>query len=232
MFSVSWLIFSGVIGFVSLRDLPDDAGRINCLTARSPCDRRAAPLPCKLTSVGPHSFPESTFVSRHCLSCCLWSSRGSYSRAAHDLPCSGTGVPVSLPGPTMCHRVQGDSVAKRQPLLCVCWRRDVVCALRSCSWSCITHCATENAYTFGTGTLPFSFLPFSSRQRWSPFARCLRSPSPPSFDTATFCVGARAVGMRICSTHDIAGSTGRAELWSQILQLRQEECLGFSSSNV
>ena len=133
---------------------------------------------------------------------------------------------------TMCHRVQGDSVAKRQPLLCVCWSRDVVCALRSCSWSCITHCATENAYTFGTGTLPFSFLPFSSRQRWSPFARCLRSPSPPSFDTATFYVGARAVGMRICSTHDIAGSTGRAELWSQILQLRQQECLGFSSSNV
>ena len=43
--------------------------------------------------------------------------------------------------PTVCHRVQGDSAAKRQPLLCgcwCCWSRDVVRALRSCSWSYIT----------------------------------------------------------------------------------------------
>ena len=32
----------------------------------------------------------------------------------------GTGVPwVSLPGPALCHRVQGDSVAERQPIVVV-----------------------------------------------------------------------------------------------------------------
>ena len=36
-----------------------------------------------------------------------------------------------LAGTPVCHRVQGDSVAKRQPLLCVRWSRDVLvfCAL-------------------------------------------------------------------------------------------------------
>ena len=55
--SVSWLIFSGVRGFVSLRDLLDGQGLLfdsgtesttYSFTALLPCDRRAAPLPCKI----------------------------------------------------------------------------------------------------------------------------------------------------------------------------------------
>ena len=52
--------------------------------------------------------------------------------------------------------------------------------------------------------------------------------SPPSFDTATFCVDL-AVVMRTCVTHDIAGSTGffllfvwRFEQKRPFLQIRQD----------
>ena len=49
----------------------------------------------------------------------------------------------------MCHRVQGDSVAQRQPLLCVCWSRDVVCALRARVRDRASRtCVTENTYIF------------------------------------------------------------------------------------
>ena len=61
---------------------------------------------------------------------------------------SGTGVPwVSLPGPTVCHRVQGDSVAKRQPfllrllVLLESWRRVVF------AFAFHAQCATENTCT-------------------------------------------------------------------------------------
>ena len=102
--------------------------RINCLAARSPCDRRVGPVPCKCTSVGLHLFPESMFVSRPCLSC--W-YRGC--------PCRD---------PPVCRRVQGDSVATRQPWLCVCWSRDVVCVpCARVRGRASRSCATENTYT-------------------------------------------------------------------------------------
>ena len=46
---------------------------------------------------------------------CQWSSSWRLCRATHGLPCSGTG------DPPVCHRVQGDSVAKRQPFFVWVW---------------------------------------------------------------------------------------------------------------
>ena len=51
------------------------------------------------------------------------------------------------------------------------------------------------------------YLPFAFCQRGSPFAQC-HGPPRLLFDTATFFVGALAVGMRSCFTHVIAGSVG------------------------
>ena len=139
---------------VSTSTLLTSRDRINCLAARSTCDRRAAPLPCKCTNVGLHLVPESTFVSRPCLSCCQWSSRGGYVGPPTAFPVRAPvcrGCPCR--DPPVCHRVQGDSVAKRHPLLCVCWSRDLVCALRSCSWSCITLlCNWEYLHSCSTGS--------------------------------------------------------------------------------
>ena len=84
-------------------------------------------------------FPESTFDSD--LSFVVLSFVVSWKllRATHVVPLSGTGVPwVSCLDPPVCHRVQGDSVAKSQPLLCVLDGVVTSCVLsmRSCSWSC------------------------------------------------------------------------------------------------
>ena len=51
------------------------------------------------------------------------------------------------------------------------------------------------------------YLPFILRQRWCPSLN-VRGPSPPTYDTAMFCVCLLAVGMRFHATHGIAGSTG------------------------
>ena len=98
--SVSWLIFSGARGFVSLRDLLATYS----FTARLPCDRRAAPLPCKIPGgcqhlvVVPH-VGRSTFVSRLvvCLAVvCRGTSCGPPTAFPFEHRCS-VGV---LPGPT------------------------------------------------------------------------------------------------------------------------------------
>ena len=50
--------------------------------------------------------------------------------------------------PPVCRRVQGDSVATRQPWLCVCWSRDVVCVpCARVRGRASRSCATENTYT-------------------------------------------------------------------------------------
>ena len=87
------------------------------------------PLPWKFPSVSTPGFSESTFVSRPCLSC--FPVRAPVYRGC---PCRD---------PLVCHRVQCDSVAKRQPLCvvvgvgtsCVLCAR--VCGHVPCS------CATE-----------------------------------------------------------------------------------------
>ena len=53
--------------------------------------------------------------------------------------------------PPVCHRVQSDTVGKRQRLLCAGWSRDVVRTMRSrstCIKECVSRsCAPENTYT-------------------------------------------------------------------------------------
>ena len=136
MYSVSWLIFSWffswVFGSVSLRDLLDDPGTSPLrlfnkstpysFSLRFPCDPRAAPLPCKFTSVGLHLFPESTFVLT--LVCVSSSVVAGRLRGGYVGP--PTAFPVRAPvyrgcpcrDPPGCHRVQGDS--GKAPNLIVC----------------------------------------------------------------------------------------------------------------
>ena len=58
--------------------------------------------------------------------------------------------------PPVCHRVQGDSVAKRQALMCVfvgVVGKVRSCALHSCSWSYITLvCNWEHLHSCSTGS--------------------------------------------------------------------------------
>ena len=147
-------------GSISLRDLLDESGtsplrlvdKIDVVfrfTALLPCDRRAAPLPCKKLSVCLQLFPLSTFVLT--LVCVLWSFvvgrlRGGLRRASHGLPCR---APVHrgcrCRDPQVGHRVQSDSVANRQPFLCGCWcawSRDIICSLRSHS-TCLQGCVNN-----------------------------------------------------------------------------------------
>ena len=49
----------------------------------------------------------------------------------------------------------------------------------------------------------FSLL-FSLRQRESPFTQC-QGPRPPTFDTATLCIGVMSVEMRARVTHGTVG---------------------------
>ena len=118
-----------------------------------------------------HLFPESTFVSRPCLSCCRWSSRGGCARPPTAL--SGMvyrGCPCH---PPVCHRVQGDSVAKRQPL----------CVLVGVVTSCVLcarvrghvprPCATENTYILWALSSSFHFMDISDAS----FSKCFYSLS-------------------------------------------------------
>ena len=106
-------------------------------------------LICKITSACLHLFPVSTFVLRLVgvlLSFVCGRLRGGLRRATHGLPCRAPvcrGCPCQ--DPSVCHRVQGDSVAKRQPSLCVVGvvTSCVPCARARTSCSC----ATENTYT-------------------------------------------------------------------------------------
>ena len=76
-------------------------------------------IPCKFPSVCQHLVAESTFVLR--LVFVVWSVVLSWSLSGHPRPSlfGHRCTVVSLLGPPECHIVQGDSVAKRQPLLCV-----------------------------------------------------------------------------------------------------------------
>ena len=101
---------------------------------------------------------ESTFVSR--VVCVLLSVVVFVELVVgHPRPSlSGTGVPWVCPcrDPPVCHRVQGDSVAKRQSFfvrLLVLLECDIMCSLHSRS-TCrdvlttgCSSCATENTYT-------------------------------------------------------------------------------------
>ena len=160
----SWVIFFWVIGSVSLYDLLDDPGRLHFDSVNDVLVhgvrqfsvdvrfREPAPLPCKFPSESVHLFPESTFVARPCL-CRVVVGR---------LSCRGAcvGPPTAFPvralvyrgcpcrDPPVCHRVQGDSGAKRQPTLCV-----LVGVVTSCVPCARVRghvprsCATENTYT-------------------------------------------------------------------------------------
>ena len=133
---VSWLIFSGVRGFVSLRDLLDGPGLLfdsgtesttYSFTARLPCDRRAAPLACKT----PGGCQHLVVVLHVCLDTCLlkarlsqglssvWRSSVVVQVAGHPRPSlSGTGVPwVSCLDPPVCPRVRDDPEAKSKPVV-------------------------------------------------------------------------------------------------------------------
>ena len=97
---------------------------------------------CKIPSVCPHLFPESTFDSKLVLVLLSFvSGRLVELVSGHPRP-SSVEAPVyrgcPCRAPPVCHRVQDDSVAKRQPFFCVGWSRDIVCSVRSCSWSCFT----------------------------------------------------------------------------------------------
>ena len=64
--------------------------------------------------------------------------------------------------------------------------------------------ALYETYTLGIRTLLFaSLLVMESRPLLT-----ARGSLPPSFDTATFCVGVLAVGMPTCATHGSASSNG------------------------
>ena len=134
--SVSWLIFSGVRGFVSLRDLLDGPGLLfdsgtesttNSFTACLPCDRRAAPLPCKFPGgcqhlvVVPHVCLDACLLEHACLKACrLSGGRLSWYKlwATPRPSLSGTGVPwVSCLDPPVCHSVQDVPEVKSQPVV-------------------------------------------------------------------------------------------------------------------
>ena len=95
---------------------------------------------CKMPSVRPHLFPESTFDSKLVLVLLSFvSGRLVELVSGHPRPSSVEalvyrGCPCRAP--PVCQT--GGSVAKRQPFFCVGWSRDIVCSVRSCSWSCFT----------------------------------------------------------------------------------------------
>ena len=64
----------------------------------------------------------------------------------------------------------------------------------------ISSSVENTSFRFERCTLPFSFYQRGSSRR------SMLGSLPPSSDTAAFCVGASAVGMRSCSAHGIAGS--------------------------
>ena len=118
-------------------------------TARLPCDRRAAPLPCKFPSVSTPGFAESTFlVSRPCL-CRL------VGRLDVELVGPPTAFPVRTPVyrgcPAWTHRCATESRVtlwqRANPLLCVV---GVVTSCVPCAPArgrTSRSCATENSYT-------------------------------------------------------------------------------------
>ena len=103
----------------------------------------------KIPSVCQHLFPESTFVSRPCL-CHVVGGRLVELVSGHLRPSSVEalvygGCPCQ--DPPVCHRVQSDSVAKRQPF-CVLLGVVTSCVLCACVRGRVSRsCATENTYT-------------------------------------------------------------------------------------
>ena len=118
-----------MIGSVSLHDLLDDPGRLHFYSVNGVFVHgvrqfsvdlwflEPAPLPRKFPSVSTPGFAESTFVARPCLCRVV-------GRRVVELVRPPTAFPVRAPvyrgcpcrDSPVCHRVQGDSVAKRQPL--------------------------------------------------------------------------------------------------------------------
>ena len=110
--------------------------------------REPAPLPCKFPNVCQHLVAESTFVSRPCLCRVV-------CRRVVELVGPPTAFPVWAPvyrgcpcrDPPVCHRVQGDSVAKRQPF-CVLIGVVTSCVLCARVRGRVSRsCATENTDT-------------------------------------------------------------------------------------
>ena len=100
-----------------------------------------------LTSTINTCLAESTLVLT--LVCVVWSSVGSRGSCVGPPSLSGTGVPwVSCLDEPVCLRVQGDSVAKRQPLCVLAVGVVASCVLCARGRGRVPRaCATENTYT-------------------------------------------------------------------------------------
>ncbi len=151
---------------------------------------------CRMTSVCLHLFPETHLTQILSLCCGRLSSRGCYFGPLMAFLRRSTGVPwVSLPGPTSVPQSPRWLCGKARTLLCVAWSRDIVCSVRSGSWSCFTlMCNWEYLHSCSTGSAvqalsrhhSQSFVPFAPKflrvgsvlSNWTFLASCLQCRNP------------------------------------------------------
>ena len=97
---------------------------------------------CKIPSVCRHLFPESTFDSKLVLVLLSFvSGRLVELVSGHPRPSSVEALVYRgcpLPGTTSVPQSPRWLCGKAPTLLSVGWSRDIVCSVRSCSWSCFT----------------------------------------------------------------------------------------------
>ncbi len=173
---------------------------------------------CRMTSVCLHLFPENTFDSKSVF--VLWSIVVSWKllRPTHGLPPWKRWCAVDVPaGPTSVPHNPGCLCGKAPTLLCVAWSRDIVCSVRSGSWSCFAlMCNWEYLHSCSTGSAVQALNRHHS-QSFVPFA-----PNPANFcglgvfsPTELFLLVACNVAIHL--VHAKCNSVSFSEDWSTLV---------------